>query len=145
MLHSLEGHTDRLGRIAFHPMGHHLATASFDMTWRLWDIETGTCLLEQEGHSRSVYTVAFQCDGSLAASGGLDAIGGVPYSSTVQVIFLLCRSDLGLSDWEEYFDAAGSHQEDSGARFCTQWLLSGVGERRPYLSDLGFEKEGLCV
>lgn len=41
-------------------------------------METGVCLLEQEGHSRSVYTVAFQCDGSLAASGGLDAIGNHP-------------------------------------------------------------------
>ncbi len=57
-------------------MGQHLGTASFDQTWRLWDLETGDCLLEQEGHSRSVYTVAFQGDGALAASGGLDAIGG---------------------------------------------------------------------
>ncbi len=50
----------RLGRIAFHPAGRHLGTASYDLTWRLWDCETGHCLLEQEGHSRSVYTVAFQ-------------------------------------------------------------------------------------
>ena len=35
-------------------------TASFDQTWRLWDIETGECLQEQEGHSRAVYAVAFQ-------------------------------------------------------------------------------------
>jgi len=75
LLHTLEGHTDRLGRIAFHPMGQHLATASFDTTWRLWDLEAGTCLMEQEGHSRSVYTISFQTDGSLIASGGLDAIG----------------------------------------------------------------------
>ena len=54
---------------------HSQATASYDMTWRLWDIEAGTCLLEQEGHSRSVYTVGFHPDGSLAASAGLDAIG----------------------------------------------------------------------
>ncbi len=45
------------------------------MTWRLWDVEVGTCLLEQEGHSRAVYTVGFHPDGSLAASAGLDAIG----------------------------------------------------------------------
>lgn len=72
----LQGHTDRLGRVAFHPMGRHLATASFDMTWRLWDCESGECLLEQEGHSRGVYAVAFQQDGALAGSVGLDAIGG---------------------------------------------------------------------
>eukprot|EP00210_Caulerpa_lentillifera_P004040 g3854.t2 len=77
LLHELTGHTERLGRIAFHPMGSHLATASFDTTWRLWDVETGVCLLEQEGHSRAVYSIAFQCDGSLAASAGLDAIGRI--------------------------------------------------------------------
>ncbi|GAB4822458.1 hypothetical protein N2152v2_009504 [Parachlorella kessleri] len=77
LLRTLSGHSDRLGRIAFHPAGRHLGTASYDLTWRLWDCETGHCLLEQEGHSRSVYTVAFQCDGSLAISGGMDAVGRV--------------------------------------------------------------------
>jgi hypothetical protein len=52
------------------------ATPSFDCTWRLWDAEAGACLLEQEGHSRGVYAVAFHPDGSLAGSVGLDAIGG---------------------------------------------------------------------
>ncbi|GAX79451.1 hypothetical protein CEUSTIGMA_g6892.t1 [Chlamydomonas eustigma] len=77
VLQRLTGHTDRLARTAFHPMGRHLATASYDMTWRLWDVEVGSCLLEQEGHSRAVYTVGFHPDGSLAASAGLDAIGRV--------------------------------------------------------------------
>ncbi len=71
----LQGHGERLGRVGFHPLGRHVGTASFDETWRLWDVESCTCLLEQEGHSRPVYTVAFHPDGSLAASGGLDAIG----------------------------------------------------------------------
>lgn len=51
------------------------ATASYDMTWRMWDVESGACLLEQEGHSRAVYAIGFHPDGSLAASAGLDAIG----------------------------------------------------------------------
>ncbi|GBF89870.1 U4,U6 small nuclear ribonucleoprotein [Raphidocelis subcapitata] len=76
-LQKLEGHTERLGRVAWHPMGQHVATSSFDMTWRLWDAETGACLLEQEGHSRGVYAVAFQGDGALAGSVGLDAIGRI--------------------------------------------------------------------
>ncbi|KAK9810076.1 hypothetical protein WJX72_004396 [[Myrmecia] bisecta] len=77
LLRSLTGHADRLGRVAYHPMGCHVGTASFDQTWRLWDAETGTCILEQEGHSRSVYAVAFHRDGSLAGSGGLDAVGRI--------------------------------------------------------------------
>ncbi|RVW92151.1 U4/U6 small nuclear ribonucleoprotein PRP4-like protein [Vitis vinifera] len=38
----IEGHLDRLARIAFHPSGKYLGTASFDKTWRLWDVETGS-------------------------------------------------------------------------------------------------------
>ena len=105
LLRTLEGHTDRLARIAMHPMGEHLATASFDLTWRLWDLETGAVILEQEvgieldrracvctpslatltrallvrsfarsfacqGHSKPVYGVCFNGDGSLVVSGG---------------------------------------------------------------------------
>jgi U4/U6 small nuclear ribonucleoprotein PRP4 len=54
--------------------GNALATASFDGTWRLWDVATGATLIEQEGHSRAVYAINFHPDGSLAASGGFDAI-----------------------------------------------------------------------
>ena len=55
--------------------GKYVGSASFDGTWRLWDVSSGACLVEQEGHSRSVYALAFHPDGSLAASGGLDAFG----------------------------------------------------------------------
>ncbi|KAK0438119.1 WD40-repeat-containing domain protein [Armillaria borealis] len=49
---------------------YYVASASFDTTWRLWD------LLLQEGHSKEVYSVEFQNDGALVDS-GLDAIGRV--------------------------------------------------------------------
>ncbi|KAF0700689.1 Aste57867_8743 [Aphanomyces stellatus] len=74
---TLKGHQSRLGQIAFHPMGAHVATASFDHTWRLWDIERGTELLLQEGHYREVYAVAAQADGALLATGDLGGIGRV--------------------------------------------------------------------
>ncbi|GFR45922.1 hypothetical protein Agub_g7380 [Astrephomene gubernaculifera] len=89
LLRSLEGHTERLGRLAFHPMGQHLATASFDGTWRLWDAEAGSCLLEQEGHSRAVYAVAFHPDGSLVGSAGMDAYGRIWDCRTGRSVLLL--------------------------------------------------------
>lgn len=90
----MKGHQDRICRVAFHPSGNYVASASFDTTWRLWDINTSKEILLQEGHSREVYAVEFQDDGALAASAyaapspfmyptfmivpsGLDAIGRV--------------------------------------------------------------------
>ncbi|GLC45347.1 hypothetical protein PLESTB_000312800 [Pleodorina starrii] len=89
LLRSLEGHTDRLARLAFHPLGRHLATACFDGTWRLWDVESGSCLVEQEGHSRGVYAVACHPDGSLVGSAGMDAYGRVWDCRTGRSVLLL--------------------------------------------------------
>lgn len=70
----MKGHVDRVARIAFHPSGSYLASASFDHSWRLWDVEVGKSLLIQEGHSRAVYAVDCQDDGALVASGQVSAL-----------------------------------------------------------------------
>lgn len=70
-LATLKGHQDRICRTVFHPSGNYIASASFDTSWRLWDIATTKELLLQEGHSKEVYAVEFQDDGALAASGSV--------------------------------------------------------------------------
>mmetsp|Transcript_24992 Transcript_24992/g.36941 ORF Transcript_24992/g.36941 Transcript_24992/m.36941 type:complete len:512 (-) Transcript_24992:318-1853(-) len=65
---SLKGHKARLSSTSFHPMGEHVATTSFDHSWRLWDVETGSQLLLQDGHAREVYGVGFHPDGSIVAT-----------------------------------------------------------------------------
>lgn len=69
LLHTFRGHRARLGNVEFHPHGSHVATASFDHTWRLWDCSTGQELLLQDGHAHEVYAIAFQPDGALVATG----------------------------------------------------------------------------
>lgn len=64
----LKGHEARLCNVAFHPMGDHVGTTSFDHTWRLWDVETGTELLLQDGHARETYGIGFHHDGSLCST-----------------------------------------------------------------------------
>eukprot|EP01118_Nematostelium_gracile_P015377 TRINITY_DN6154_c0_g1_i1.p1 TRINITY_DN6154_c0_g1~~TRINITY_DN6154_c0_g1_i1.p1 ORF type:complete len:468 (+),score=112.15 TRINITY_DN6154_c0_g1_i1:121-1524(+) len=76
-LQELVGHEERVNRIAFHPTGKYLASASHDLTWHLWDIEAGRDLLEQEGHCRPIMAVGFHPDGSLLCSAGLDHLGRV--------------------------------------------------------------------
>lgn len=64
----LKGHAARLCSVAFHPLGQHVATTSFDHTWRLWDVETGSEILLQDGHWKEVYGVGFHGDGSLCST-----------------------------------------------------------------------------
>lgn len=70
-LATMKGHADRVCRVAFHPSGDYVASASFDTSWRLWDVATAKELLLQEGHSKEVYSVEFQDDGALVASGSV--------------------------------------------------------------------------
>ena len=91
----LQGHRARVVRTVFHPSGDYVVSASFDGTWRLWDVETSKELLMQEGHAKEVFTVACQGDdlssllrksfrsslkitaNDLQPHSGLDAIGRV--------------------------------------------------------------------
>ncbi|KAF2013259.1 U4/U6 small nuclear ribonucleo protein-like protein Prp4 [Aaosphaeria arxii CBS 175.79] len=88
-LGTLSGHSERVCKIAFHPSGRYLASASDDTTWRLWDVQTMQELLIQEGHSKEVHTVSFNTDGSLVASAGLDSIGRVWDIRSGRVIFMM--------------------------------------------------------
>ncbi|KAJ4751346.1 hypothetical protein LUZ62_085751 [Rhynchospora pubera] len=122
LLTTFKGHLDRLGRIAFHPSGKYLGTASFDKTWRLWDVSTGKELLLQEGHSRSVYSICFHPDGSLAASCGLDSLARVWDLRTGRSILAFeghVKPVLGIS-----FSPNGYHlATGSEDNFCRIWDL----------------------
>ena len=49
-----------------------LASASFDATVKLWDVEAGRCLHTLAEHSDPVYSVAWSPNGRFVASGSFD-------------------------------------------------------------------------
>lgn len=80
-LHNLCAHQSEIYTIKWSPSGPRsanpnqdllLASASFDSTVRLWEVERGTCLHSLTKHDEPVYSVSFSPDGKLIASGSFD-------------------------------------------------------------------------
>ncbi|GMP80929.1 hypothetical protein CsSME_00035840 [Camellia sinensis var. sinensis] len=80
-LHDLKEHTKEIYTIRWSPTGPGtnnpnqqlvLASASFDSTIKLWDVELGSLVYSLNGHRDPVYSVAFSPNGEYLASGSLD-------------------------------------------------------------------------
>ena len=69
---TLEGHTDFVWSVAFRPNGVMLASASWDQTVRLWNVNTGRHLRTLTGHTSEVMSVVFSPDGQTLASASWD-------------------------------------------------------------------------
>ena len=65
---TLEGHTKAIEGLAFHPNGEWLATASDDLTMKLWDATTGELLWEITDFADVVDSIAFSPDGTRLAA-----------------------------------------------------------------------------
>lgn len=69
----LAGHAGNITRIVFAPDGKRLASASEDMSARVWDLNAGRLESTLLGHGMGVEGVAFSPDGALVATGSKDA------------------------------------------------------------------------
>ena len=69
---TLKGHTDGVRSVVFSPDGTMLASASYDETIKLWDVESREEIATLEGHTDWVRSVVFSPDGTLLASASWD-------------------------------------------------------------------------
>ena len=73
---TLDGHSDSVNSVAFHPTAYILATSSSDTTAKLWSFlpngSNATCVATLNGHSGSVNSVAFSPIGHILVTGSDD-------------------------------------------------------------------------
>lgn len=81
-IHDFNEHEKEVYTLAWSPTGPGtahpneklvLATASFDGTVKIWDIDSGKCLYTLTRHEDAVYAVSFSPDGKHLASGSIDS------------------------------------------------------------------------
>ena len=74
-MHDFSDHTKEIYTIKWSPTGPGtnnpnlplmLASASYDATIKLWDVEEGRCVHSLSKHTDPVYSVAFSPDGAIA-------------------------------------------------------------------------------
>nr|XP_055050873.1 coronin-7 [Misgurnus anguillicaudatus] len=65
----LRGHTEKIYSIKFHPHASGLlASSSYDLTVRLWNLETGEEVKRLGGHQDQIFALAWSPDGKLLAT-----------------------------------------------------------------------------
>ena len=69
---TLEGHTDSVESVSYSPDGRTIASASWDGTVKLWNVESGDIIFNLEGHTGGVDALSFSPDGRTLASGSWD-------------------------------------------------------------------------
>jgi len=121
-VHDLQAHSKEIYTIKWSSTGPGtnnpnanlvLASASFDSTVRLWDVERGDCLHTLTRHKEPVYSVAFSPDGKYIASGSFDKCVHIWNTATGRLVHSY-RGTGGIFEvcWNSRGDKVGA--SDSG-------------------------------
>lgn len=107
-VHDFREHEKEIYTIKWSPTGPNstnpnkpimLASASFDATVKLWDVEAGKCLYTLS-HSESVYSIAFSPNGDFLASGALNGALNIWSTKTGNIVKTYSgNGDIYEVDW----------------------------------------------
>ncbi|KAM3877738.1 F-box-like/WD repeat-containing protein ebi [Diretmus argenteus] len=124
-VHDLQAHSKEIYTIKWSPTGPGtnnpsanlmLASASFDSTVRLWDVERGICIHTLTKHQEPVYSVAFSPDGRHLASGSFDKCVHIWNTQTGALVHSY-RGTGGIFEvcWNAAGDKVGASASDGSA------------------------------
>jgi WD40 repeat protein len=116
-----EGHTDHVADVAFSPDGKWLATASSDLTAKVWDAATGNERLTLRGHKSWVLGVAFSPDGRRLATGSEDDTARIWDASSGKTLFTLAEHTDKIFGVAFSPDGARLATADAGAALVYAW------------------------
>lgn len=66
---TLKGHTNAINCLAFTPAGNYLASASNDLSIKIWDFTTHACVRTLRGHDHTISAVCFIPSNNIIPSG----------------------------------------------------------------------------
>jgi WD40 repeat protein len=124
---TLGGHLDVVSSIAFRHDGKQLASASFDKTVRIWDLETKQPVLTYTGHSDFVYGVAFGPQGDWFVTASKDRSSRMIDAKTGKSIFTFSGTELDVLTVAVRPD--GEQVVTSGFEAALSWWNTKTGER----------------
>jgi dipeptidyl aminopeptidase/acylaminoacyl peptidase len=120
----LSGHQSYVLSVSFSPVGHTLASGSWNNTIRLWDIDTGKEKAVLRGHQGYILSLSFSPDGHTLASGSGD--------NTVRLWDVNTGKEMAVLRGHEDEIISLSFSQDG------EILASGSGDKTIRLWDLSF-------
>lgn len=83
------GHENVIQDLAFSPDGRRLLSGSNDATARIWDVQSGECLVTLTGHTKAIYGVCWSPDGKRCATACYDYTAAIWSANSGQRLAVL--------------------------------------------------------
>ena len=157
----VNAHSDQINYLAYNCLAGTLASASSDLTLKLWDAASFAELKTLSGHSQTVFALAFSTDGKIIVSGsadktmrvwdtasGQELLAATGHKDIVSALALSADGDYlisGSSDnelrvWEtatarEILAVVADHEINGVAFNSARMLIAGGGNRKIHVWD----------